>query len=102
MPPASKTIRQAAEAHAPYKPAKYEDADASAIQHLAQGVASPAEQKRALDWIVVQCCATYDSSYRPGTDGDRDTAFAEGRRFAGLQIVKLMKLKIGLLRREEP
>ena len=98
-----KPIKQALEENAPHKPAPYDDADVAAFQHLAQGVASPAAQKRALDWIINKGCRVYDLSYRPGgPEGDRDTAFAEGRRFAGLQIVKLLKLKIGSLRREEP
>ena len=77
----------------------FDDADAAAIQALGRGSASTDQQKRALDWIITKCCATYDMSYRPGEDGVRDTAFAEGRRFVGLQVVKLLKIKIGLLRR---
>lgn len=93
-----KSERQALAAHAPWKPAAFEDADAAALQALARGSASSDQQKRALDWIVLKACATYDLSYRP--DSERDTAFAEGRRSVGLQIVKLVKLKLGLLRRE--
>jgi hypothetical protein len=55
------------------------------------------QQKRALDWLVKKACRTYDLSYRPGEDGRRDTDFAEGQRSIGLQVVKLLNIKIGLL-----
>ncbi len=93
-----KTQRQAIEAHAPWKPPSFEPEDAAALQALAKGTASAAQQKRALAWIIEQGAATYDLAYRPGAqEGDRDTAFALGRVFVGQQIVKLLKLKLGLL-----
>ena len=52
--------------------------------------------KRALEHIVNVLAGTYDQSYRPGSE--RDTAFAEGRRFVGLQLVKLIKLNMQLLK----
>lgn len=94
----AKSLRQAIEDHAPWKPPAFETEDAAAIQALGRGSATPAQQKRALDWLVNKACATYDLSYRPGDDGRRDTDFAEGRRFVGLQLVKLLHLKIGMLR----
>lgn len=82
----------------PWLPPSYEDVDVMAIQALARGEAQPHQQKRALDWIIDSAAGTYDMSYRPGSDGRRDTDFAEGRRSVGLAIVKLVKLKIGMLR----
>lgn len=76
----------------PWKPAPYIDADTYAIKALAAGVANEGQQKRALEWIINTLCGTYDLSYRPGPEGDRDTAFAEGRRSVGLQLVKQIKL----------
>lgn len=73
-----------------YPPA-YEEADATALKALQTGEASPDQQKRALRWIIENAANTYDLSFRPGVGGDRDTAFAEGRRFVGLEIVKLLK-----------
>jgi len=92
-----KTERQAIEAHSPWKPAAFEPADAGAFQALARGNATMEQQKRALDWLVKRACRTYDLSYRPGEDGRRDTDFAEGQRSIGLQVVKLLNVKIGLL-----
>jgi hypothetical protein len=74
----------------PYLPAEYTPADAISIQRLSMGKANEDEQKRALDWIINHAAATYQLSYR--TDSDRDTVFAEGRRFAGLQIVKMLHM----------
>lgn len=87
--------------HAPWLPPSYEEADVYAIQALAKGTANPDQQKRALQWIIEKGCAVYDMSFRPGgEEGARETDFAEGRRFAGNQVVKMTKLKIGQLRRE--
>ena len=86
---------------APWKPVNIEIADASAIQALAQGTADATQQKRALDWIIKVVAGTYDQSYRPGADGDRDTAFAEGKRFVGTSIVKATILNVSKLRRLE-
>lgn len=80
----------------PYIPPPYEPADVSAIQALARGDASPDLQRRALDWIINIAADTYGLSYRP--DSDRDTAFAEGKRFVGLQLVKLLKLNTEAIR----
>lgn len=74
----------------PWHPAPYEEADTNAIKALAAGNANEGQQKRAIDWIINKLCGTYDLSYRP--DSDRDTAFAEGKRFVGTQLVKQMKL----------
>lgn len=85
-----------------WMPAEWELADASAIQGLANGTASPDQQKRALKWIIEQAASLYDMSYRPGEDGRRDTDFAEGRRFVGSQVVKLIKADLAAMRRKEP
>lgn len=80
------------DAHKPWHPAAYDELITGAIKALAAGNASEPQQKRALSWIINEVCGTYDLSYRPGADGDRDTAFAEGARFVGMQIVKQTKL----------
>lgn len=84
---------------APWYPPVYELADFYAIKNLAAGSASPEQQRRALKWIVENACGTYDLSYRPNSD--RDTAFAEGRRFVGLQIVKAVQLDMTKLKKDE-
>lgn len=60
------------------------------IQALNRGDATPEMQRDALRFIIETVAATYDMSYRP--ESERDTCFAEGRRFTGLTLVKLLSL----------
>lgn len=85
----------------PTFPAPWELHEAHAIQALAAGKASEEQQRAAFRWIVEEVCGTYDLSYRRGPDGDRDTVFAEGKRFVGQQVVKLTKINLQLLRKKE-
>lgn len=76
-----------------WKPVDYKDADVGALQALQRGDATEQQQKRALRWLVEKAAGTYEVSYRSDVDGgDRETAFAEGRRFVGLQTVKLLNM----------
>ena len=84
----------------PWLPAEWDLADASALQALARGDASPEMQRRALNWVIRQACGTYDFAYRPGQN-DRDTNLALGRQFAGQQIVKLLGLNLATIRRKD-
>lgn len=81
----------------PYEIAHYEAADISAIQALERGEATPEQQKRALTWIIIEAARTYDQSFRPDP---YETAFAEGRRFVGNEVVKMLKLNASAMRRE--
>lgn len=83
-----------------YLPAPWTDADVAALQALQRGDATAEQQQRALRWVVDVAAATYDMAYRPGgQDGERETCFAEGRRFVGNQIVKLLRLNLNQLRK---
>lgn len=73
----------------------------TAFQALVRGDASPDMQQRAVKWLI-GAAGTYDLSYRPGPGGDRDTVFAEGKRFMGQQVVKLINLDLAKLKRDEP
>lgn len=80
----------------------WEVADASAIQALGAGTADAEQQRRALKWIIEKGAATYDISFQPGgPDGARLTEFAEGRRFVGTQIVKLLKVSLAAMARRK-
>lgn len=84
----------------PWAPIKYHEgpnpapgtlnqADIVALQAAWNGEATGEQQKRALRAIVRQIAQAGDLSYRPdGMGGERDTAFAEGKRFVGLAILK--------------
>lgn len=90
-----RTPAAAAAEHAPYFPPKYEPADAAALQALARGQATAAQQRKALDWIIYKACALYEEPYRPGAEeGGRDTTFALGRAFPGRQITKLLNVNL--------
>ncbi len=75
-------------------PVKYVKADVAALQAMRRGKATADQQMRAMDYIVGTISDRNGMSFRPGSDGDRDTAFAEGRRFVGNQIVKLTNLSL--------
>jgi hypothetical protein len=96
-----KTLREAVADHAPWKPVAYELADADALQALMRGDADAHKQRRALNFIIEKIAGTYDEPYRPGAEeGNRDTTFALGRAYVGRQIVKLLKMNLSALRRE--
>lgn len=79
-----------------WKPTEWEPEDAHAVQAFMQGRASEDQQRRAAAFIVNQVCGTYDLSFRP--DSDRETCFAEGKRFVGLTLVKFSRLNIAQFR----
>ena len=64
-------------------------ADEAAVKAIARGEADPEQQKRAFEFIVNEACATYDMSFHETSD--RATAFCEGKRYVGNQLVKLAK-----------
>lgn len=63
-----------------------------ALRALYAGTASADQQQLALAFILEQLCDKDGLSYRPGKPDD--TAFAEGRRWIGLQIVHLLKVSL--------
>lgn len=76
-------------------PAPYEDDDIRAIQALFTGTANAAQQRRALDWIINRAAGTYEEQFFP--DNPRVTDYMLGRRSVGQQVIKLTKLKLGLV-----
>ena len=78
----------------PYLPPEWLPADASAIQALVRGDATPEQQHRAINWVVYAAAATNDLEYRTE---DRDHAFASGRRFVGLQINKMIGINVNAI-----
>jgi hypothetical protein len=80
----------------PHVPPAYELADVAAFQALQRGEAEPEQQQRALKWLIEKCAGTYEFNFYPT---DRETAFALGRSYVGMQVVKLLKLNLMELRR---
>jgi hypothetical protein len=85
-------------ADGPHIPAQYDVADAAAIQALVTGTAEPHQQQRALKWIIEQAGGAYELHFYPD---DRSTAFSLGRCFVSQQIIKLSKLNLSHLRRDD-
>ena len=82
-------------------PVKYDGrkADVAALQAMRRGEATADQQVRAMEFILETISDRNGMSYRPGgLEGDRDTAFAEGRRFVGNQMVKLTKLPLSKIK----
>lgn len=69
-----------------------------ALKALAGGRASDDQQKRALDFIIRRVCRADDLSFVP--ESDRATAFAEGRRAAGLVIRAIVAMPVENLKPE--
>ncbi len=99
--PRKKTFEEVQLDSAPWKPVPYELADAMAVKAIYDGVATPEQQRMALDWIIGKAAGKDDEPYRPGGEhGRRDTDFACGRAFVGRQIVKLVRADPDKLRRK--
>jgi hypothetical protein len=84
----------------PYVPAAFTLPEGYALQALERGEATPEQQQMTLKWIVNSAARTYDLSYRG--DSERDSSFAEGKRFVGLQIVSLIKKNMSIYQEENP
>src|SRR5690554_3290297 len=81
-------------AHHPMHPADYDKSVVAAVKALVAGVASEAQQKRVMEWIIQDVARVHDLSMFTGPDGERLTAFAEGRRFVGLQVLKMLRPEV--------
>jgi hypothetical protein len=73
-------------------------ADAIAIKAMAQGEATPDQQKRALDAVMYRIACMDDLSFRADDHGgERDGAFAEGKRYVALQMKKIIHTRLDIL-----
>jgi hypothetical protein len=86
-------------------PPPYSSEDVAALKAVWAGEANAGQQRQAMEWIIVHACQYGELSYRSEKDGGtHETAFAQGRWFAGQQIQKLIGLNarlIAMLRDEE-
>lgn len=63
-----------------------------AVRALKDGKATAEQQQLVWDWlsyITGSAIEFQDLSYRQGPDAERDTSFAEGKRWVGLQLNKM-------------
>ena len=81
----------------PRMPPDYDDDVVRAVRALFTGTASASQQLYAVRWLMYVTAASeefQDLSFRIGTDGERMTAFAEGKRFVGMQIRKMLRPEV--------
>lgn len=83
----------------PWADCPYTEQECAALKSLAAGKANEGQQRRALNWIINQAAKTYDQQFIPASD--RETTFLLGRRFVGLQIVKLINLDISVFQKDK-
>lgn len=74
----------------PLAPAPFDDIVVHGLHAMADGDASPQQQKKVLEWIVNHASMAHGLPYQP--DSDRNTAFACGRAFVGQQIIGILKI----------
>ena|SRR3990172_3064719 len=86
----------------PWTPPKPTLPDVVALKALAVGSATADQQIRALKFIVEQVAGTYEEIYCPGAGGDRDTAYALGKRRVGTYIVSLLAADIKKFKDGQP
>jgi hypothetical protein len=78
----------------PWQIPRIDDADIFALQAVAKGTASGAQQQRAYEYVVRSLCETDRMTFWPGgEDGKRATDFAEGKRWIGLQLRRIEKMR---------
>ena len=86
--------------NATWKPPHWELADVTAVRAVAEGRATPEQQKRAMAYVVNALCGINDWPYRPGAN-DRDTNIGLGRQFVGHMISKMCRLDLSKVRRSD-
>lgn len=92
--PAPKQKLVSEQAEWPWKLPIFSDAEIFALQALERGTANAEQQKRAIACIELKICAAQRMSFYPGAeDGRRASDFAEGKRWVGGQIRRLLKLR---------
>jgi len=78
----------------PWQMPQIEDADIFALQAVANGIANNAQQLRAYEYVVRTLCETDRMTFWPGgEDGKRATDFAEGKRWVGVQLRRIEKMR---------
>ena len=79
--------------HAPYNPPKLSSEIVYAVKALFNGKANEREQGIFTQWLIAEVCRKDDMPWFPGgLEGDRDTSFANGRRFVALSVLKPLNM----------
>lgn len=79
---------------APWQLPPIESADIFALQAVSRGKANEVQQQRAWDYITRTLCETDRMTFWPGAeDGRRASDFAEGKRWVGVQLRRIERLR---------
>ena len=82
----------------PWLPPGYDEKVVYAVRAVAEGTANQGQQQLFWRYLMYVSGVTdefSDLSFRPGgPEGDRDMIFAEGKRFVGLMIRKLLRSEL--------
>jgi len=78
----------------PWFPPDYDEDVIGAVRAFSMGIATISQQKLVWAYLMYVCKSSdefADLSFRPGPDGEKASTFAEGKRFVGMQIRKLLR-----------
>lgn len=78
------------------QPAALDVPSVAAIKAVYAGTATEHQQRLALDWIIKKAAGIGGQSYRAGDS--HATAFLEGRRHVGAQILSIIELNLDQLK----
>lgn len=73
------------------QPAPFTPLIVGAMKALQHGTATPHQQSSLCEWLLKSAAGIGDQSFRAGDP--YATAFAEGRRFVGVQMMMLLQQK---------
>lgn len=71
------------------QPAPFTEVVAAGMKAMARGTAEPHQQIEVFNWLLKQAAGIGTQSYRPGDP--YATAFMDGRRFVGIQMMMLIE-----------
>lgn len=75
----------------PHRPAEYDEAVIMAVRAFSEGKANDGQQATVWNWLLHAVCQVEGMSYRAGgIEGQRATDFAEGKRYVGNQLRKML------------
>jgi hypothetical protein len=80
----------------PWEPVLFTEPVVHTLKAWGRGEASAEQQALLLNWIVYSLSGLHHASYSPRSD--RDTAFAEGKRHVGLELMRVLKAPVDLLK----
>jgi hypothetical protein len=90
QPTVKSRARGVTDVSAPWDPPLTEMAEVNAIKALYAGAATEDQQRLVCAWLL-KASGANTMTFRPGVDGDRATAFAEGKRHVGRMFFDLAR-----------